>query len=329
MNKVRSALDGMAGGLFATLIVGIILEQAGKSLAIDELVQFAKIAKVLMGPAIATGIAVKLNYKQLTTICAPLVGAIAAGSITATGVFVGDPFSCLVISSAVLFLLDKLESKNPLQTFYLPAIAIVTTGLIAMIFNPSFLELQKQLSSFINTQVQAQPLIGGAILSFVIGFAMSGPFSSAALAIIFGLSGQTAFVALAATSAQLMTFGLMSQQDNKFINTLLVFFGTSKIHLKNITRNYWIFGPPLIASVVSGVAAGFFSNLTTTKEAAGIGTCSLVAQIITYAQNSSNPTVLLQLVIFNFLIPLGVGAVAYNFFKRNKLIKKGDLPISS
>ena len=78
-------LSGMAIGLFATLIIGTILEQAGTIIGGDignMIVMVASIAKVLTGAGIGIGVASKLG--ESTLVCASaasagMIGAFASG----------------------------------------------------------------------------------------------------------------------------------------------------------------------------------------------------------------------------------------------------------
>ena len=83
-------LSGMAIGLFATLIIGTILEQAGTIIGGDignMIVMVASIAKVLTGAGIGIGVASKLG--ESTLVCASaasagMIGAFASGLLRGT-----------------------------------------------------------------------------------------------------------------------------------------------------------------------------------------------------------------------------------------------------
>ena len=75
-------LSGMAIGLFATLIIGTILEQAGTIIGGDignMIVMVASIAKVLTGAGIGIGVASKLG--ESTLVCASAASAGMIGAI--------------------------------------------------------------------------------------------------------------------------------------------------------------------------------------------------------------------------------------------------------
>ncbi|MGL5021491.1 MAG: PTS sugar transporter subunit IIC [Mycoplasmatales bacterium] len=325
-NDISNTFDAMGKGLFASLIIGIIFTELGKTLSLEFLVDLGVIAKFFMGPCIAISIAKKLNYQQMTTSVSVIVGAIGAGSIVDSKLVVGDPLLCLLVTSIVLYISNKIEKKRVFDIFLIPIISIV----LAMFFYNLLFPISKimfDISMFINDSITYFPIISAIFISLIFAVAISGPFSSAALAIILSINGQVAFVALCATSAQMVGFFIMGLKDNGFINSLLVLFGSSKLHLKNIVNNKFIFIPPLITSVIIGVISTFFGGVNSTMEAAGLGTCALVGQILTIKNNVGNENIYFIIIILNFILPCIICYSIYYFFRSKKLIKKGDLKL--
>ena len=74
-------LSGMASGLFATLIIGTIIQQVGNLIGGTiggYLVMFAKIASALTGAGIGVGVATKFKSSVLVTVSAASAGMIGA-----------------------------------------------------------------------------------------------------------------------------------------------------------------------------------------------------------------------------------------------------------
>ena len=69
MDYVTKVLNAMALGLFSSLIVGLILEQAGILFGLEKLEIFGKYAKLLMGPAIGVAVARSVNASPLGGKC--------------------------------------------------------------------------------------------------------------------------------------------------------------------------------------------------------------------------------------------------------------------
>ncbi len=79
--------NGMALGLFSSLLIGLIIKQLGTLLKMDLLIEFGTIAQYLMGgPAIGAGVAISVNASPLGGVFASVVtGAIGAGTISLDG----------------------------------------------------------------------------------------------------------------------------------------------------------------------------------------------------------------------------------------------------
>lgn len=74
-------LSGMAQGLFATLIIGTIIQQMGMFVGGnygDLIYLIGKVAAALTGAGIGVGVARKLEAQQLVTVCAAVAGMIGA-----------------------------------------------------------------------------------------------------------------------------------------------------------------------------------------------------------------------------------------------------------
>ena len=78
---VIKSLNGMALGLFSSLIVGLILKQLGLLLNLDFLVYIGSISQLLMGGAIGVGISYTLGFPILIIISSLIVGMYGAGSL--------------------------------------------------------------------------------------------------------------------------------------------------------------------------------------------------------------------------------------------------------
>ena len=85
-------LSGMAQGLFATLIIGTIIQQIGMFVGgnYGDLIYLIGKLQQRAGAGIGVGVARKLEAQQLVTVCAAVVGMIGAfaGKILAGQVLV-------------------------------------------------------------------------------------------------------------------------------------------------------------------------------------------------------------------------------------------------
>ena len=68
------SLNGMAFGLFSSLIVGLILKQIGTLFNIEFLIYLGGFSQLLMGAGIGDGVAYALEYPVLILISSAITG---------------------------------------------------------------------------------------------------------------------------------------------------------------------------------------------------------------------------------------------------------------
>ncbi|MBF1198599.1 MAG: PTS sugar transporter subunit IIC, partial [Fusobacterium periodonticum] len=80
-NFFIKSLNGMAFGLFSSLIVGLILKQIGTLFNIEFLTYLGGFSQLLMGAGIGVGVAYALESHVLILIASAITGMYGAGSI--------------------------------------------------------------------------------------------------------------------------------------------------------------------------------------------------------------------------------------------------------
>ncbi len=326
VNYLSQLFDGLAKGLFVSLIVGLIVEQLAYAFDLTDLAFAGKIAQYSMGAAVGVAIAKIFNYQKVTTATAAVVGFIGSGAITASGIGVGDPLTTAITCAVVLPIINKLERNKIFD--------IITIPLIAIILSYFVFKYSQPISSFvfdigqtINNSVDNSPIISTSLIAALISVAISGPISSAALSIVLGLNGKIAFAALCATSAQMSGFFTMTLKANGFKNSLLILLGSSKLLLKNIVKKPLVFIPPLIASIITAILGVLLTDLVSVKEAGGMGNLGFVGQLLTLDANGYTTQNIILLVIFCFIIPVAITYPIYLLFKKRGIISDSDLII--
>ena len=98
------ALNGMGLGLFSSLIVGLILKQAGAYLGVKQLVEMGSVAQYMMGPASAAGGARGSDAPPRSIFSELVVGAMGAGTFVAGEagfrVVIGEPMGAAAAALA-------------------------------------------------------------------------------------------------------------------------------------------------------------------------------------------------------------------------------------
>ena len=319
-NYIVKTLNGMAYGFFASLIVGTILKQVGLFIKIEWLIELGTIASSLMGPAIGVGVAYVINAKGLNMICAVVAGAIGAGSS-------GNPVTAYIATLLAVELTKYIQGKTPVDILVVPLCSILTAGLFSSFAGPYVASFIQYLGQLINNSVNMEPMFMGIIVSISMGMALTAPISSAAIGIMLGLDGLAAGAALAGCCAQMVGLAVMSIHDNSIGEVIAIGIGTSMLQFKNIVKNLWIWVPPIIASAITGFLSAVVFHIECTAIGSGMGTAGLVGLIECISVMGSEFWGII--ILLDIALPMCISYGIYKLLKKYKLIKKGDLKISS
>ena len=110
---IVSVLNGMAQGLFASLIIGLIIKQIGTYAGIGWLSYFGQVAQYLTGPSIGIGVAWSIGAKGLSLFAAAAAGAIGAGTVTidaagTAAIASGEPLGACIAALAGAAVVESL-----------------------------------------------------------------------------------------------------------------------------------------------------------------------------------------------------------------------------
>lgn len=331
------ALNGMALGLFSSLIIGLILKQIGEQLNISFLVTFGQAAQFLMGPAIGAGVAHAIGAPSLAILASLATGAIGANTffLNDAGIYaikVGEPASAFVAALVGAEIAKRLAGKTKVDIVLIPAVTIIFGGLAGNFIGPRVAGIMNALGILINTATELQPIPMGIIVAVVMGMVLTLPISSAALAIALGLDGLAAGAAAAGCAAQMIGFGVSSYRENGFGGLIAQGLGTSMLQVPNIIKNPLIWVPPTIASAILGPLATTVFLMENNSIGAGMGTSGLVGQFGTFAKmvtenGESANTVLIKVALLHFILPAVISLFVSEYMRKKELIKTGDMKL--
>ena len=336
-------LSGMALGLFSTLIVGTILGQIGNYIpgAVGVyIIYIASIAKSLMGAGIGVSVASKFKYSPLVTVSAGVVGFIGAfsanivngsffnnGSVVVTGV--GDPLCAFVSVFIAIEIANLISGKTKLDILLTPIITIGIGTIVALLCGPYISRVTTILGELIQFATAQQPFVMGVLISVLMGIFLTLPISSAAIAVIIGLSGIAGGAAVVGCSAQMVGFAVMSYRENKLSGLVAQGIGTSMIQMPNIVKKPIIWLPPIITSAILGPISTCVLKMTCDASGAGMGTSGLVGQLVTYSSMVSSgfsPVVtIVEILIMHIIAPALITLVISEGMRKLNIIKSGDL----
>ncbi|HBL40786.1 MAG TPA: PTS sugar transporter subunit IIC [Ruminococcaceae bacterium] len=339
-------LSGMAFGLFATLIIGTILQQIGTAVGTSAIgtciFTVGKIASSLMGAGIGCGVAVKFGEKPLVTLSAAACGMVGAfagkildGSLL-DGAIVkyagpGEPMGAFVAAFVGIELGHLIAGKTKLDIVLTPIVTIGAGSSVGLLVGPYISQFMTWLGSVINWGTEQSPILMGVVVSVLMGIALTLPISSAAIGIALNLSGIAAGAAVAGCCANMIGFAVASYRDNGFGGLLAQGVGTSMLQMPNIVKKPIIWLPAIIASAVTGPISSKLLGMVNNATGSGMGTAGLVGQIMGYqamTQAGVSPTkTLIEMAIVHFLLPAIIAFGVSEGMRKLGLIKKGDMKL--
>ncbi|MEG1907851.1 MAG: PTS sugar transporter subunit IIC [Gordonibacter sp.] len=329
------ALSAMAQGLFASLLIGTILDTVGNLSGIGFFNEIGGFAKSVAGPAMAIAIGHALRTPPLVLFSLAAVGyaANAAGGA-------GGPLAVLVVAVVASELGKAVSKETKVDIIVTPAVTVAGGCGLALAVAPWVGALASSLGAFIMWATELQPFFMGIIVSVVIGIALTLPISSAAICAALSLTGLAGGAALAGCCTQMVGFAVMSFRENGVGGLLSQGLGTSMLQMGNIVKKPVIWLPTILASAIIGPVATCIFQLQQNGPAiaSGMGTSGLVGPIGVYtgwisdlATGAAAPGVFewLGLALVCFVLPaLITGAFSFALRKVG-IIKEGDLKLEA
>ncbi|GAU76855.1 PTS transporter subunit IIC [Fusibacter sp. 3D3] len=334
-NYLIKTLNGMALGLFASLIIGLILKQIGDLTGIQQLATFGKVAQVMMGPAIGAAVAYSVGASPLGIFASVVAGTIGAGSIKMDEagqmiIGIGEPMGAFVSGLVAAEFSKLISGKTKVDIVLVPALTIIVGGLVGLTLSPVIASLMKAIGAVINTATELQPIPMGIIIAVIMGIVLTLPISSAALAISLGLSGIAAGASLVGCCCQMIGFACISYRENGIGGFIAQGLGTSMLQVPNIIRNPKIWIPSIVASAILGPVSTAVLHLESNSIGAGMGTSGLVGQFGTFAamgETHSALSLFILIGIMHFVLPGIIALIISEWMRKKGWISFGDLKL--
>ena len=339
-------LSGMATGLFATLIIGTIIQQVGNlipGMIGDYLYVIGKIAGVVTGAGIGVGVALRLKASPLTTVSAAtagMVGAFAskiiAGTVLVEGGMmlagVGEPLGAFLAVITCVYMGRLVSEKTKVDILVTPFVCIVSGSAVGLLLGPGISGFMTWLGSIINWGTEQAPFLMGIVVSVLMGMILTLPISSAALGIILGLNGIAAGAATVGCCANMIGFAVASFRENKVNGLLAQGLGTSMLQIGNIVKKPVIWLPAIITSAILGPASTCVLHMTNNATGSGMGTAGLVGQINAYqtmvGEGVAPGIVLLQIILMHVLLPAILSFLISEVMRKKGWIQDGDMKLN-
>ncbi|MDD2392638.1 MAG: PTS sugar transporter subunit IIC [Eubacteriales bacterium] len=357
------AMSAMAMGLFASLIIGLILKQLFQLTDIGfvadvkewiksilpvsgmrKLIETATGASSpLIGAAIGVAVANGLKSKPLAMYSAGIAGAIGYG-VKAAGVLViggavseqsvsAGPVGAFVAAIVAAEIGSLVSGKTKFDILLVPASSILSGTFLAVLIGPGIASFMAWFGRLIVMATELLPLPLGIAVSASMGLALTAPISSAALSIMLGLSGLAAGAATAGCSAHMVGFAVASYRDNKMPGLIAQGVGTSMLQVGNIVKRPQILLPAITASVVTGALSTTVFGMRNIAAGAGMGTSGFVGQFTTWSTMTAGTDalpgylVLIYMLVLHIVIPAAVALATSEILRRIGWIRTGDMKL--
>ncbi|MBR5516265.1 MAG: PTS sugar transporter subunit IIC [Clostridia bacterium] len=344
MKKIfsRYFIDGlgaMAQGLFATLIIGTILSQIAKfipGVIGSYMLLAANVAKSVTGAGIGVAVAAKFKSSVLVSASAAVIGmlgAFAGTELTSVTFGVpGEPLGAFVASVVAIEVGMLVSGKTKLDIIVTPTVSICSGAVAAFLISTPIANFMNWIGSLVNYNVEQNPVIGGIIVSVLMGMILTLPISSAAIGISLGLSGIAAGAACVGCCCQMVGFAVASYRDNGIGGLVSQGLGTSMLQVPNIMKKPVIWLAPICSSAVLGPVASAAIGMTNTPTGSGMGSAGLVGQFEAFT--SMNPRfgtvwTLVIIISMHFILP---ALVTFGFnaaFIKLGWVRKGDMRLTT
>ncbi len=361
LNRVFiDGLSGMAYGLFSTLIIGTILCQVANIVGVDTTIgayifAMGSVAKTVMGAGIGIGVAAKLKASPLTTVSAAVVGMIGAfpsinliaypiGTTAAVaevavtpdvmelfGKTPGEPLGAFIAAYVAIEIGGLVSGKTKLEIILTPLACILSGAVVAYFVGPYIATAMTWIGELVNVNVEAHPIIGGMVVSVIMGILLTLPISSAAIGIAMGITGVAAGAATIGCCCNMVGFAVISYRENKFGGLVSQGLGTSMIQMPNIVRKPIIWLPAIISSAILGPISSALLKMVSNPVGSGMGSAGLVGQFSAFeamtASGTTTTVALIEIVVMHFVLPAVLTLAIAEGMRKLGLIKKGDMKL--
>ena len=330
------AMGAMALGLFATLIIGTIVDSVadliyGAASTDDFLHQISVMCSAATGMAIGVAVANALKAPPLVMFSSAVVGSMgySLGAVIATGdapiKYTAGPAGAFIAALVAVELGKVVSKETKVDIIVTPLVTIFSGFGIAALCCPAIAYVMYYLGDFINTATQYQPFIMGIILAVVVGIILTLPISSAAICAMIGISGIAGGAAAVGCCAQMVGFAVISFRENKWGGVVAQGLGTSMLQMGNICKKPAIWIAPILAGAVCGPISTMVFKLTCNGVAAGMGTCGLVGPIGIFSAMGANTASIVGVVLCCIVLPAILSFIFNEILRKIGLVKTGDM----
>ena len=350
--------NGMAIGLFGTLIIGTVIMLFAKIPGLEKIGDWAKTIQGLMGAGIGLGVALSLKRNGITVVTLTAAGFVgnfawewlSFKEIVVDGVTkmcgevgvqytvnqIGDPLSCYIsVMLAALVLKYVMQKKTPVDLILIPLVGLTAAMSYSFLLAEWIHYVTIAIQYVVKVSFDVVPVLMCIIISVLMGMALTAPISSVAICVAINIGGvpMAAAAALIGCCTQMVGFAVHTARDNKWGSVIAVGIGTSMLQFKNILRKPLIWVPTIVVSALLGPIAMLFpydklANTSGLSVGAGMGTCGLVGPLNFF--DGFNYHWLVIVIVLSVIVGAGVLVFFIDLlFRKLGWFKKGDFALTN
>lgn len=333
-------LSGMALGLFATLIIGTIICQLGSLIGGGigaYLTAMGNVAKTLTGAGIGVGVASKLKSSPLVVVAAAVTGLIGAfpSVMDMEGFAIGkpgEPLGAFVAAIVGIKLGQLVSGKTKVDIIVTPLVSIFTGAMVGFFVGPPITKFMTWLGELVNVNVEQYPIVGGIIVSVLMGMILTLPISSAAIGVSMGITGLAAGAATVGCCCNMVGFAVASYRENKMGGLIAQGIGTSMLQVPNIVKKPIIWLPAILSSAILGPVASAVLKMVSNPVGSGMGSAGFVGQISAYTSmveaGTDGVVAIVLIVLMHFVLPAVITLLISEFMRKKNWINSGDMKLN-
>lgn len=353
---LMTTTNGMAIGLFGTLIIGTIINLFSQIPGLSFVAVWSKAIQGLMGAGIGLGVALSLKKSGVAVVAIMAAGFVGnyafiwapnpdlmPGFDQWNVYSIGDPLSCYLASLVAVFAIDFInKKKTPVDLILIPLVGLLFAIVYSLLLAEWVHFVTLGIGIAIHEATGVVPVLMCILISALTGMALTAPISSVAIcvAISLGKTPLAAAAALIGCCTQMVGFAVHTARDNKWGSVLAVGFGTSMLQFKNIIRKPLVWVPTIVVSAALGPLAMVFPLKTAEEYAAaemvgtlsvgaGMGTSGIVGPLNFLSANDYNWVLLLEILAFCVVAPAVLVFLLDLLFRKIGWFKEGDFSLKN
>ena len=222
-------LGGMAHGLFASLLIGCIINTIGMYVPL--------LKDIVVNPWGSEALAGANLLIASKTAAYAVQGATLAVGFAANALGAqGGPLAVFFVVVIAVFAGKLVSKRTPIDIIVTPFVTIVVGVLFAFLIAPPIGKGAVLLGDLVMKATALQPFWMGILVSALMGIILTLPISSAAICAGLGLVGLAGGACVAGCSAHMVGFAVASYRENGVQGLLSQGLGTSMLQVPNLVK---------------------------------------------------------------------------------------------